>query len=135
MADYYDKLLCNFGIPTSRQVLFDNRNKSYSEFIQQLRNDYLYESGIDVNIGQFEQMEYPQNQLKISTFKMDDKDDEIYTFYTIKSNDGFTAGKLLYEIAKALPEIDENEDNSDAYYVAQLSWDAPTESYVIYGDY
>ena len=104
-------LLKEFG-ETDLTQLAQNKDKPYDKFIDKL-------SKLDkIPIKNYNKMVYtPQNitiELRPELSKIYYSDDKPYVPKIIKlqNNKGFTAGQLLYEIAKALPE---EEDLYETY--------------------
>lgn len=118
-----------------RDVFYKNRKLPYDEFIHKLLACYSVEP------QRMDQMEYPGDQLRISVIMFDDsteentEDDVKCEYYTLSNAGGFTAGRLLYEMAKVLPKP--NSDEPDDHEFAYLDWSEIDNSYLInnYGSF
>lgn len=87
-------------------------------------------TGDELDLTILDKVAYPGNDLRVSSINVDDDDNEIILMYELHSDNGFTVGKLLYELAKVLDEPDDQN-----YCLCYLSYDKVLKSYTIQDDY
>lgn len=123
-------ILRDLGTPFSRTNMYENKDGTYDDIIRGIAEEHKEMTGDDLDVTIFDQVAYPGHDLRVSEIEMDEDDNETILMYELHSDDGFTVGKLLYELAKVL-----NEPGDENYCLCYLSYDDTTKSYEIQFDY
>jgi hypothetical protein len=120
--------------------LSENKNLPYKDFIQaivKINNEIAYDNELGarsegmLSSHSFEKMGYPLSSITIEIPNVEEYDPEReFISHTLHHSGGFTKGQLLYELAKIIPDVEDDAWGDHRFFVG-LSLDRRAGSYML----